>query len=107
MTENPYGRPGAQAERTQLSWARTALAALALAALATKTGISRHNVTDVITGAAATLAAAVIYLCGRNRAARLREDARGVSPAAVRVTAAVVVLAGLAVTTTVMHALGG
>jgi uncharacterized membrane protein YidH (DUF202 family) len=86
----PGPRPGTQVERTLLSWSRTALAALALAAVAFKAGIGRGDVADILTGSLATLAAATTYLCGRARATH-RPDAAGTgSLAAVRLVAVLV-----------------
>jgi hypothetical protein len=98
----PPPRPGTQVERTQFSWARTALAALALAALALKAGLRRDDAVAVITGATATLAAAVIYACGRARARPGTDRPGGVSPAAVGAVAGLSVIAGLATIITVL-----
>lgn len=80
-------RPGLQTERTALSWLRTALTALALAAVSLKTALSNHHVGSLVSASLAALAAATLYLGGMSRSAPGGE--RAVLVAAVAVLAAV------------------
>jgi 4-amino-4-deoxy-L-arabinose transferase-like glycosyltransferase len=74
--------------RTELAWRRTALAAVALAAIVTRAGAVRHDARSVCSGALALCVALTFWFCGRLRAP---------SPSAPATTALMVV-AGLAVT---------
>lgn len=55
---------GLQPERTQLAWSRTALAALALAAILAKAYVNGRGLPALVGASAATLVAALLYAGG-------------------------------------------
>jgi uncharacterized membrane protein YidH (DUF202 family) len=55
---------GLQPERTQLAWSRTALAALALAAILAKAYVNGSGLPALVGAATATLVAAILYAGG-------------------------------------------
>jgi uncharacterized membrane protein YidH (DUF202 family) len=74
------GRPGLQAERTELSWERTAIGFVAIGAIA----LLRHDGPlapgRTVVAAATFLIAAVVYGIGRTRARQMSRS----SPTAIR-----------------------
>jgi uncharacterized membrane protein YidH (DUF202 family) len=63
-------RRGLQAERTALSWSRTALAALAVAAVSFKAGLEDDAPASYVAAGLAAVAALVLYGGGRERTTR-------------------------------------
>lgn len=67
-----------------LSWSRTSLAALALAGVSFKAGLSGDDAAPLVTGGLACAAALVLYLSGRLRTARSVAEGRYAAPGPMR-----------------------
>lgn len=90
--------PGVAAERTALAWARTDLAALALAALLTRLLLSGRATADVLTIGVCVTGCVATALLLTSRSRRSGTSARAV-PASVHVSLNAVVVLLAAVTT--------
>jgi uncharacterized membrane protein YidH (DUF202 family) len=91
---------GVQAERTLLSWRRTALSLVALAALAVKTAIASLSATLVVAAGLVVLGAGLVAVHHRRLRRRARGPLVGEPPVALSVlglSAGCVVVAALAV----------
>jgi uncharacterized membrane protein YidH (DUF202 family) len=88
-------------ERTALAWSRTGLAALALAGVLLKAGVSRDDPLTMAASGVALATAAFLYVCARVRQANARATPTVPGPAWMLATslccvaAASVALAGL------------
>lgn len=80
MTPMPPSRPGLQAERTELSWERTAIGFVAVGAIA----LLRHDgplaPSRTVVAVATFLIAALVYAIGRMRSRQMPRS----SPTAIR-----------------------
>ena len=88
---DPPRRPGLAAERTALSWTRTAVGALAVGGLVLKLGIDRGSAAEIAAGVAALVVGALVFLL---RPGRKRPRTYGRTVLACRVVTIGVVLVG-------------
>lgn len=89
---DPARRAGLAAERTALSWTRTAVGALAFGGLALKLGIDRDSPAEIAAGVAALVAGASVLLL---RPGRERPRTYGQTVMACRLVTIGVVLVGV------------
>jgi hypothetical protein len=94
-------RDGASIERTQLSWWRTALAALALAAVGFKVGVARTDVMGFLLGGFATACAGVLFVAGRLLISDASRRSHAAPAGLIAMAAALVVTAGATATVAV------